>query len=241
MDIEKKTKEKKRSIFAYLKSKVRYDLSAIPRPFIIEITGSPHAGKTTAINEIDKFLRRQGFRVLRPQEGGEAIRHIERKTPIYNIRTGLYALTQILDHGHGHNYDVVIFERGIFDAYCWMMYWAEKEKSNRHKLEVAKKFFLLNFWSNTIDRAYFMVCDPDKAMERELHTSLSQKLERDNLKMVKLYHKAYDRLSVNFPQIKLIDTTNLKEKEVIESITLDILDIMSSKTKKSLLKNSIKF
>jgi len=231
MSIDTKYRGKKDRIMAYLKSDFRYS-PAIPRPFIFELNGPPHSGKTTAIVELDKFLRRHGFRVLRPQESGEAIRHINRSAPVYNIRTGLYTLAHLLDHIHNHNYDIVIYDRGIFDSYCWMLYWAEKNKINQKQLDTIRDFFLMNFWSNEIDRAYFLVCDPQKSRKRESNTSISEKLDTTNVETVKLYRKAYKKLSRKFPQLKLIDTGNLNKKEVAETVALDILNVMEKRAKK---------
>ena len=239
MSIDKKYKEKRDQIMAYLGSDFRHN-PTIPHPFIIEFNGSPHSGKTSTITEIDKLLRRHGFRVLRLQESGEAIRHIERKTPIYNIRTGLHSLINILDHGHGYNYDVIIFERGIFDAYNWMTYWAEKNKKHRQELETAKKFFLTSFWSNMVDRIYFMVCSPTKARKREFEVSLSDNINTSNVDMVKFYRQSFKKLSQKFLQIKLIDTTNLNRKEVAEKIALDVLKMMEEKAKKTFKKTLTK-
>lgn len=230
MSVDKKYQNKIRQIMAYLKSEVRYGTSIVPRPFIIEFNGSPHSGKTSAITEIDKLLRRHGFRVLRLQESGEAIRHIERKTPIYNIRTGLYSLINIIDHSHSHNYDIVILERGIFDAYSWMTYWGEKDKKYRLEIETVKKFLLSDFWLNTVDRAYFLVCRPAKARERERDMSLSKNLNTSNVDMVKFYQKSFKKLWRKFSQLKLIDTSDLTKKEVAEKIALDILKVMERKT-----------
>src|SRR3989338_10083226 len=105
---------------SYIDIETRRNHNVLPRPFFIEITGTPSAGKTTTIKELDKFFRRMGFRVLCPQEGAEVIRHIERTTPLYNIRTGLYALQILIDLSHGHQYDIVIFDRCIFYSFCWM-------------------------------------------------------------------------------------------------------------------------
>ena len=137
--MEKKRKQteleaRAKRILQYLRSDLRYDQNIIPRPFFIELTGTPSSGKTTVITELDKFLRRQGFRVYRPQEGAEVIRHIERTTPVYNLRTGIYALTLLLDISVGHLYDVVIFDRSIFDAYVWLMYWNEKGKLTEQQM-----------------------------------------------------------------------------------------------------------
>ena len=68
-------------ILEHLKSKLRYDIEFLPRPFMIELTGSPSSGKTTTITEMYNFLRPLGFKVWRPQEGAEWIQHIPRTTP----------------------------------------------------------------------------------------------------------------------------------------------------------------
>ncbi len=226
--------EKARKILAYLKKDVRHNHSFLPRPFFVEFTGSPSAGKTTAITEMDKFLRRMGFRVLRPQEGAEVIRHIERTTPLYNIRTGLNALTQLIDYSHGHLYDVVIFDRCIFDAYAWMMYWLEKDKLSEWEVKLNQEFFLSRLWTHLIDVAFIMVCDPEEAMRRELKIALSQKLgETTNPETIRTlvarYLKAFSRLEPLYPQLQLLDTTKMKEKAVVEKVAGQILAVMEKK------------
>ena len=237
MNKENVFEAKAQKILGYLKSPVRYDEKFLPRPFFLEFTGSPSAGKTTTITELDKFFRRQGFRVLRPQEGAEVIRHIERTTPLYNIRTGLYALELLVDLSSGHTYDLVIFDRCIFDAYCWMIYWAEKEKLSKKEREIIQSFFLSKFWIDKIDAAYFMTCEPKVAMDRELRIALSQKLgETTNPKTVRTlvarYKSAYEILSPRYQQLHLIDTTSLGETEMIEKIATKTLDILEKKSKK---------
>lgn len=222
--------ERAQRILRHLKTDLRYGEQFLPRPFFIELTGSPSAGKTTTITELDKFFRRQGFRVLRPQEGAEVIRHIERTAPVYNIRTGLYALEILLDLSHSHQYDVVIFDRCVFDTYAWMMYWEEKGKLSAEERKLFQTFFLSDLWEDKIDAAYFFVCDPDVAMKRELRIALSQKLgETTNPATVKTlverYRRAFAELSPSHPQLHLVDTTGLPEAGMIEKIATHIFDI----------------
>lgn len=236
MDRENVFEKQAQKILAYLKSNIRYDESFLPRPFFLEFTGSPSSGKTTTITELDKFLRRHGFRVLRPQEGAEVIRHIPRTTPLYNIRTGLYALSKLIDEGYGHLYDVVIFDRCIFDVYCWMMYWEEKLKLNQEEKVLIQQFFLSRFWTDKIDAAYFMICDPKEALKRELRIALSQKLGEttnpETIKtLVKRYKSAYEVLSPEYKQLRLMDTTRIGEQVMIETIAREILKIFERKAK----------
>lgn len=228
--------QRAKNILRYLRSDLRYDENAIPRPFFIELTGSPSSGKTTVITELDKFLRREGFRVLRPQEGAEVIRHIERTTPVYNLRTGLYALTLLLDISAGHLYDVVIFDRSLFDAYVWMMYWREKDKLSQQQMVDYQAFFLSPLWVYKIDAAVFMLCDSQEAMRRELRIALSSKLgETTNPKtietLVSRYKRAFEVLSPNYSQLCLFDTTNLEEGDMVEKIVMHIFDMLEEKTK----------
>ncbi|MFA6364847.1 MAG: AAA family ATPase [Candidatus Paceibacterota bacterium] len=225
---------KAKRLLQYLKSNIRYDKEFMPRPFFIEITGSPSAGKTTTITELDKFFRRMGFRVWRPQEGAEVIRHITRDTPVYNIRTGLYALSLLLDLSRGHQYDLVIFDRAIFDAYVWMMYWEEKQKLLPREKELYQNFFLSRLWINEIDAAYFMVCNPEDAMQRELRIALSQKAgETSNPKtiatLVSRYEAAYKVLSPTNPNLHLLNTTTLGEQEMVSTIAEQILSTLEAK------------
>ncbi|MFA5987357.1 MAG: hypothetical protein WC797_01755 [Candidatus Paceibacterota bacterium] len=222
------------AIRQFLKPNLRHNLDEIPRSFFVEFTGSPSSGKTTTITELDKFFRRQEFRVLRPQEGAEVIRHIERSTPLYNLRTGMYALSLLIDLASGHQYDLVIFDRCIFDAYCWMMYWKEKGLLSDEELACMQSFFTSRFWMNKIDAAYFMVCDPKIAMERELKIALSQKLgDTTNpetiKKLVGRYTRAYQTLSPTCPQLTLLDTTGLSEIDMIQQVANNILGALEKK------------
>src|SRR3989344_1653613 len=84
-------------ILKYLKVNHRYGESFLTRPFFVEFTGSPDSGKSTAINNLYHSFKDLGFRVFKPLEGAEAIQHIPRSTPLYNIRTAMYAIAQLVD------------------------------------------------------------------------------------------------------------------------------------------------
>lgn len=221
-------------ILAFLKSPIRYDNGFIPPPFLVEFTGSPSSGKSTTIVELYKFLRRLGFRVYKPLEGAEAIQHIPRTTPVYNVRTGLYALTILLDESYKHTYDIVLLDRGIFDVYAWMMYWRDKEKLTAPQEDLFQRFFLSPFWADSIAAAFFMVCSPEEAMRRELRIALSERLgETTNpasvAKLVDRYTRAYALLTHHHPQLELIDTTALTEQAMVELIGAKLLDRLESR------------
>lgn len=156
---------------------MRYNARALPKPFFIEFNGTPSSGKTTTIKQIYNFLKRHGFKVLMPQEGAEVVPHTERGTPAYNIRTGIYALEIFLRLREGHEYDFVLFDRCVFDAYTWMIYWSEKGKLSEKEKALYQNFFSLSpLWVCDIDRVYCLICDAKTSLERENAISLSRKL-----------------------------------------------------------------
>ena len=223
-------------LHGYLRSDLRHGDHFLPAPFMIEFTGSPDAGKTTCITELDKFLHRHDFRVLIPQEGAQAIRHIHRKTPEYNIRTGLYALNMLIDFAHGHSYDVVIFDRSIFDAYAWMMYWEDKKLLSSEERNTIQQFFLSRFWVDRIIASYFVICEPDEAVRRGQRIAVSDKLGDSSnhesiRKSVERHKKMHAELSTEYPQLKLIDTTHMGEAEMIAHVTTTTMETLLAKAR----------
>ncbi len=231
--------EKAQNILRFLKSDLRYGEHFLPRPFVGEITGTPAAGKSMTIDELDKFFKRHGFRVRRIHEGAEVIRHIDRSTPLYNLRTGLYALELLIDICAGHLYDIVLFDRGIFDAYCWMTYWLEKGELSVDERNMIQGFFLSRFWEKNIDVAYFFICEAEEAIRREHRVTLSKKLgattnpETIN-KLIRRYQEAYKILSPKHKQLFLIDTTHLDEQKMIEGVATQMFEIFEQKAKAAL-------
>lgn len=222
-------------LHGYLRTDVRYGDSFLPAPFMIEFTGSPDAGKTTCIKELDKFLHRNDFRVFIPQEGAEAIRHIHRKTPEYNLRTGLYALNMLIDFAHSHTYDIVIFDRAIFDAYTWMIYWEDKGLISERERELYQSFFLSNPWVERIITSYIVTCDPNEAVRRGQRIAASKEKLGDSSnpesvrKSVLRYQRMFEELSPKYPQLKMIDTTNMTEEEMVTHVTTTTMETLIAK------------
>lgn len=229
--------QKALKILEHLKSKLgRYGNGFLPKPFMIEFTGPPSAGKTTTITEMYDFLRPLGFTVWRPQEGAEWIQHIPRTTPEYNIRTGLYALDKIMDESWGHRYDIILFDRAIFDAFCWMEYWEQKGKLSPEEKHMIQSFFTSPFFTQKIDICYFMICDPEVALKRQLRRAISSRPRETTThesieNKIKIWREVFELQSSIHNSIRLVDTTSLSEIEMIDQVGMDILDTLEKKSK----------
>lgn len=223
-------------LHGYLRTDLRYGDKFLPAPFMIEFTGSPDSGKTTCIKELDKLLHRNDFRVFIPQEGAEVIRHIDRDTPEYNIRTGTYALNMLMDFAHGHMYDIVIFDRSIFDAYTWMMHWEGKKLLSAKEREVFQNFFLSRLWSDRIIASYIVVCEAEEAVRRGQRIAVSEKLGQSSnhasiQKSVERHKKMFAALSPRYPQLHLVDTTQMDEKTMVEHIATTTMEALIAKAR----------
>ncbi len=236
-DTEQILEQKAKNILEYLKSNLRYDNGFLPRPFMIEFTGPPSAGKTTTIKELYDFLRPLGFRVWRPQEGAENIQDIPRTTPMYNIATAIYSLEKIIHESFRHTYDIILFDRALFDAYCWMEYWLEKEKLSLNEKGLLQSYFTFDFFTKNLDLVYFMICDSQVAIEREMRVALSRRPRETTTpasieSKVKLWQKVYKLLHPVHPNVRLVNTTEMNEQEMIEFVANDVLTVLEAKSKR---------
>jgi len=223
-------------LHGYLRTDLRYGDKFLPAPFMIEFTGSPDSGKTTCIKELDKLLHRSDFRVFIPQEGAEVIRHIGRDTPEYNIRTGLYALNMLMDFTHGHMYDIVIFDRSIFDAYTWMIYWEGKGLLSPQERETIQNFFLSRFWTDRLITSYIVLCEADEAVRRGQRIAASENLGASSnpesiRKSVERHQQMFAELSPRYPQLHLVDTTHMDEKTMVEHIATTTMEALLAKAR----------
>ena len=240
MASEKIIETKCKILHKYLKTDIRYDLNFLPRPFFVEITGSPDSGKSTVIEKLYDDLRKEKLRILKPQEGAQVVQDIPRGTPLYNLATANYALDKLMHLGAGHQYDIVIFERCIFDMYVWMEDWYMLKQLTRQEKTVYQNFALSRFWVKKIDAAFFVVCDPEVSMKRALEFSTTKKLgsttNPDKVKeLVEKYKSAFRKISKKYPQLELVDTTSMDKKEMIRIFTEKVLNALVKKTKGGLL------
>lgn len=204
----------------------------LPKPIIIEFTGPPDSGKTTAIDAADTFFRRVDFRVQRPQEGAEVIRYIPRSDPKYNINTGIYQLGLVLSAEQDRVFDLFLLDRALYDPYCWMEYWLLKGEITVEEARSYQNFFTDPRWRESIDICFFLTCDPDEAIRRNLagvpmdeHGTTTSPEALKNLLDIAV--GAYEHWRDQGARVELLDTTRMTKKEVASTVierTIDLLE-----------------
>jgi len=202
------------------------------RPIVIEFSGSPKSGKTSCINALTVFLRRNGLRASLVQERASVCPVDDKKSPMFNIWTASSSLSDMIGilESRPVNCDVLILDRGIFDALCWFS-WLNSQKNMSNDLEKnVKSFFLLSEFTKLIDIVFVFTCDVTTSIERE-HANLLTKKTGSIMKPAVLgqYLKAINdtakKHNDDFEKIVKIDTTNSSQNEVSKTVTDEALNI----------------
>lgn len=86
------------------------------KPFMVEFSGTPEAGKTTAINAVVNMLERDGYKTIILEESAGKL-PVEIPKGIFDANLWMHYITQagILKACYT-TADVVLIDRGIIDA-----------------------------------------------------------------------------------------------------------------------------
>lgn len=236
MKIECETSIEKRTM-SMLKclSSHEFRRERLSRPFIVEVTGSSDSGKSTILNRIDIFLRRQGSKgqeckVLIPQEGTKVVRNIPRAAFQHSIAASNYALQILLQHSYSIDYDLLFFDRGLHDAWCFIEWLRQKQKLTQKESECFKFYFTHEGWLKNIDLCFFITCDPKIAAARNRKDAFLTKKSgvRTNPKTATELHSAfmtgYHYFKNRGAPVTLINTTDLDIGQATKKILIQILD-----------------
>lgn len=219
-------------IAPYFNSRLRHDKEIIPPPIVHEFLGTPNSGKSTIVDALDKFWKRLGFVTSPPQEGADAIRYLPRDTYFYNISTGVYAFDILMRTTEGHQYDFVFFDRCVFDTYTWMKYWNKKGQISKDMMRKLQESFLIG--ASRIDWACVVYCDLKSAVERDRkHGTTSREgktANTDTIKRLMEYNlESYEELKSKFPQLTILDTSNLDESAMVQHIINQSIAVVEKK------------
>lgn len=213
------------------------------RPIVIEFSGSPKSGKTSCINSLELFLKRNGFSVRTIQERASICPVLDKMSPMFNIWTSCTSLAGMIGTLETTEkiIDVLILDRGIFDALCWFNWLVNKGKMEEGEQKIMEAFLLMEELVKPIDIVFAFSVEPSKSIEREYTNLLTDKLGTImNEQTLTEYRNSVRELcemkKEYFHKIIPIDTTNLDQNEVGKHVTE-----MTLQTLKELLMEKIGF
>jgi predicted ATPase len=136
------------------------------RPFVLEITGTPKAGKTTLIGMLNSFLRQCGWRVHLLEERAGICPLPMKGHFFFNTWTTGSMLGGLLD-AVDRDVDLVILDRGLFDALVWLEIQASEGHVSSEEADIFERFVLMERWQRLSDTTCVIDVDADEAMRRE--------------------------------------------------------------------------
>lgn len=212
--------------------------TSIPRrPIVIEFCGSPKAGKTSCISALAMFLRRNNFKVKVLVERASVCPVNSKYDPLFNIWTVCSAIAELSEivSNAPKDYDVVILDRGIFDALCWFEWQCIHHYLDKDSLERITQFLTMKRWRAAIDIVLVFQAVSETSIDREYAALLTRKrgsIMREPI--LESYRKAIDMTVVKykdqFRDIQIIDTTKKDQNTVSFEVTKLILETLQSTT-----------
>ncbi len=195
------------------------------RPIVIEFCGSPKSGKTTTITSLNIFLKRNDFKTVVLSERA-SICPVKKKThPFFNVWTLTSAIAELIGYltDEKDKYDVIIADRGVFDALCWFEWLNSNDNKKNPYLDdtvydVLVSFALLDLWTNIIDIVYLYKVPPATSITREyanLLTAIRGSIMEE--KVLGTFNEAIEETKLkygkHFRRIIEIDTSNQQNNQ----------------------------
>ncbi len=199
------------------------------RPIVIEFCGMPKSGKTTSIESLNIFLRRNKIRSTVIAERAAVNKIPNKIDPSFNLWNLTSTLGELLEKRYSEEYDVIILDRGLFDALCWLDWQVVNGYLRVSEREKFANFILSDTLRGTIDIVYLFDVDEKTAIYRE-HASLLTDKRGSIMREAVLseYKKSMGRAKKNygknFRSVIDIDTTNLDQTNSAFLTTKGVLD-----------------
>ena len=136
------------------------------RAFVLEVTGTPKAGKTTTLGLLHGFFKQAGYRVYTLRERAADCPIPMKGHFFFNAWTTCTMLSEVLAT-YDTDVDLIILDRGFFDALIWLGLQVKRDQVSADESAVFTNFVLLERWRSLVDLTIVMTADPGAAMDRE--------------------------------------------------------------------------
>lgn len=210
------------------------------RPLVIEFCGSPKSGKSSCINSLELFLRRNGFRTRLLTERASVCPITNKFDPYFNIWTVSSALAELVEvlSNSPKDYDILIMDRGIFDGLCWFNFLHERDNLDQENLSKLESFLTMSRLKGVLDLVYIFSADAKISLDREYANLLTEKtgsiMKREVLDHFKASVSRTAERYVNvYQKIEFFDTTEKSQNEVGYEVTKDVLKILQNNLEES--------
>lgn len=203
------------------------------RPLIIEFCGSPKSGKSSAITSLGTFLKRNGFRVRVVKEYAADSPIEDKANWLFNVWTACSTIRHVATYiaRPATDVDVVLLDRGIFDALCWLRWLSATNRIDEPTRSGVANFLRLERFRSAIDLVFIFTTSPEVSIDREYaHLLTSRYGTIMNPPVLEEYLSAVRHTmqthGSEFKRILEIDTTSSDQTDTGRDVTLRVLDVL---------------
>lgn len=153
-------------------TKLSDQLPELRKPLIIEICGTPKAGKTLSIDAIIKWAHRNGIPAYKITERASLCPLEDKKSPFFNLWTGCSIIDALLESLEKTK-RIIIFDRGIFDTLIWMNIYHNRGQLSDYEFSKIENFLLLDKFIKDIQVVVTLTTDPKESIRREFKNQIT--------------------------------------------------------------------
>lgn len=219
-------------------------LVTLPKPFVIEFSGTPRTGKTTTIHNLYDFFKKGGFDVSLIEEFTTSNYYKEElKEKVKDMGVGERNIfiaeevyKQLEDSIHSFK-DIILIDRSLNDRQIW-----NYRRLLSGDIKEEKYLYLRDRYQKAskedIDFLVITYADPIVALKRDYVSSLAlEKRSFLNYDNIDLFNQSLDSLKDLFEESVdsyiLVDTSDMSMNDVSLCVASEILPVMRKKYIKS--------
>ena len=219
-------------------------LVTLPKPFVIEFSGTPRTGKTTTIHNLYDFFKKGGFDVSLIEEFTTSSYYKEElKEKVKDMGVGERNIfiaeevyKQLEDSIHSFK-DIILIDRSLNDRQIW-----NYRRLLSGDIKEEKYLYLRDRYQKAskedIDFLVITYADPIVALKRDYVSSLAlEKRSFLNYDNIDLFNQSLDSLKDLFEEsvdsYMLVDTSDMSMNDVSLCVASEILPVMRKKYIKS--------
>lgn len=200
-------------------------------PIFIEILGTPNSGKTSALNTLEKVLKRNNVKHKIVYELADKCKIKNKLSPEFNLWTLNETLNQLLEISD-KKYTIIVCERGLLDSICWFYLYLRNKAITNETFETIVSYLSLKKYSKFRGYSFILKCDVQTSIKREnLDDLLEIKGSIVNSNILTEYNTSLEIVKNNygklFSKITEIDTSNLTQLEINKELVYYILKYLS--------------
>ena len=215
-------------------------LAPLPKPFVIEFSGTPRTGKTTTINNLYDFFKKGGFDVFLVEEFTTSVTYKEKlKSKFDQMKLGDSHIA-IMEEVHKQLLnaidswkEIILIDRSINDRQMWNYRGfvrgdmpEEQYLTSRDKLSAISK--------ELVDFLVITYAEPLISLKRDYLSSLALEPRRFlNVDNIEEYNNSLKALKELFYKsvdaVTFLDTSNMNINEVSTKVASQILTTMREK------------